>query len=165
MNSLRKENGFSRNIFVNNHYFDNETSKADLFADHFDSIYGVSNWSACSLISRVIYRYSFDWFIEPGVVLNKINRLKNNSTCFVADNVPSVLLKHCSNKFSVFISKLFNLCTKYGSFPTQGWKESWKAEWRESYITSVFKSGNKLDLKNYSLISIIPPLPKIFDPL
>ena len=81
---------------------------------------------------------------HPQEILRTISSLRNSSFCG-----PDNILIY---RLTIF----FNFCGECGIFPDS---------LTTSKIISVFKSGDKTDLNNYRLISLLPVIAKVFEKL
>lgn len=70
------------------------------------------------------------------------------------DNLPEIFLKKCGNCLKGPLLFLFNSSISNGTFPDI---------WKRSYITPIFKAGDKTEVENYRPISILGTIAKVFD--
>ena len=85
-----------------------------------------------------------------------INKLKNNKSCGI-DNIVNEFIKYSPSEYKQLMVKLFNLILKSGIMPSS---------WGISFISPIFKNkGSRKDPDNYSGISIISCLGKLFTAL
>ena len=86
-------------------------------------------------------------------ILNAVKTLKNGKAAG-ADFISNEMIKNGIQTLLSSLCKLFNLVFNSGSFPTI---------WNESYISLIYKKGDKLDPSNYRGISITSNLGKLFN--
>lgn len=86
-------------------------------------------------------------------VSKALNSLKFKNTAGV-DNVPSFVLKSATCILAEPLSVIFNIRLRTNTFPN---------DWKITRVVAVYKSGDKNDIKNYRLISIIPNFAKVFE--
>lgn len=72
------------------------------------------------------------------------------------DEIPPIVLKHCSSLLAPQLSIFFNECMNFGTFPNL---------LKTSFIVPIHKSGSKTDVKNYRPITIQPTLAKVWESL
>ena len=85
-----------------------------------------------------------------------LNNLNNSSSSDTLD-IPTKILKSCSEIMSPFLTKLFNDCIERGEFPYY---------LKTAIAIPLFKKkGDRSNMTNYRSISILPPLVKIFERL
>jgi hypothetical protein len=91
--------------------------------------------------------------VDEKQIYSAISKLKANMTSGL-DQIPAFIIKDCANVFLKPLSILFNMCLKTATFPEV---------WKQSRITPVHKSGDKLDIKNYRPITILNNFSKVFE--
>ena len=74
----------------------------------------------------------------------------------MVDGIPNKTLKDNSIYLSPFFEKLFNLSIKTNTFPD---------DFKVGKVAPVLKSGDKEDLNNYRLITVLPTIARIFERL
>lgn len=155
VNNLKKNNGLPDSMFLG---FNSATNGADicqLLSTHFKSVYRTTNNytlpddfffedQPCIIQSR---------FISPEEIFNAINNSKNSGS-FGPDLVPSVFIKNSSLTLIEPLTYLFNLSISTCTFPTS---------WKTSFITPIFKKGDRRNVENYRPISLISCIPKLLD--
>ncbi|CAA9995509.1 unnamed protein product, partial [Nesidiocoris tenuis] len=70
------------------------------------------------------------------------------------DGVPPVLLRSCADSLSLPLTILFNRSIKEGTFPSV---------WKESFITPMFKSGDKSSIEEYRPVCSLSTIPKLME--
>ena len=75
--------------------------------------------------------------------------LKNASSGNGPDNIPGKLLQCLANELSPHVTVLFNHILKTGIFPKQ---------WKQSYVTPLYKNGNRNCVSSYRPISNLSKL-------
>ena len=81
-----------------------------------------------------------------------IRRAKNNKAPGPG-NIRMELLKYGGNNLIKYITKMFNKIENGEQIPK---------EWNKSYITSIYKKGDKKCVNNYRGISVLPSIMRIF---
>ena len=71
-------------------------------------------------------------------------------------NIPIRYYKLASEWIANFLSKYFNKCIEHGYFPSA---------LKLAKVNPVFRSGKRSFMNNYSLISLLSPLTKVFKKL
>nr|CAD2173602.1 unnamed protein product [Meloidogyne enterolobii] len=84
------------------------------------------------------------------------NILKNlpNNNCCAEDGISYTLLKACHSSITPFLSDIFRLSLDTGILPQP---------WKVSYITPVFKKGDKNNPENYRPISITSTICRVLE--
>ena len=69
-------------------------------------------------------------------------------------DIRTVTVRECTDLISYSLCEIFNLSIITGVFPE---------EWRCSKVIPLLKQGERVDMNNYRLISIIPVVAKVFE--
>ena len=96
---------------------------------------------------------SFVWFEVSGEEVASIIRSFKSRQCPL-HVIPNFVFKHCSEIISPVLAKLINCSVVSGTFPDF---------LKRTRVIPLFKSGGKLLLVNYRLISILPFSSKIVE--
>ena len=70
------------------------------------------------------------------------------------DHIPSIVLKSCATVLCEPVHHLFTLCLGQSYIPP---------EWKIHCVTPIFKSGDKVSVKNYRPISLLCIISKVFE--
>lgn len=152
--SKKQDHGVPKNMHLDDKNSMNGKDTADLFANHFSSVYSLESLcppffnyghSLTSTLSAVD--------ISENDVLKKLRELKPLSSVG-PDGIPPIILKECASHLVVPLTHLFNKSISKGVFPKI---------WKQSYVKPIHKSGDKTNIKNYRAISKISTIPKIFE--
>jgi hypothetical protein len=71
--------------------------------------------------------------------------LNSHTTRWGGDEIPSFIIKRCSEIFAPLLSHIFNISLLEAKFPTM---------WKQAAIMPVFKKGNSALITNYGPITI-----------
>lgn len=99
---------------------------------------------------------SSSFYIKPTTVkeiINLIATLKNNSAPG-PDGIAASLIKKIHAFISIPLVHIINIVFSTGKIPS---------EWKESYVSPIFKSGDRTKMTNYRPISVINNFAKIFE--
>lgn len=88
-------------------------------------------------------------------IFNELWNISYN-TAIGPDKISPLFLKKCAFILTPAITSLFNKSLLSGIFPEQ---------WKSSYITPIFKKGNRCLINNYRPISKLSIIPKLFSKL
>lgn len=125
---------------------------ANLFASHFSSVFSAK----CNDKKSLDYPISIDLKslnISRYEIFSKLNSIKLNKP-HGPDMIPSYLLKECCYMMTEALSILFNLSLSQNVFPEK---------WKISYVSPIFKNGDKTDIAQYRPVTIMSQIPKIFE--
>jgi hypothetical protein len=132
---------------------------ADLFKEFFSSVYSTESLNIDKCIEKS--KDYIDICQQPLInftvseIFNALHSLDFNP-CPGPDGIPNILLRSCKYSLSIPLCRLFNRSLKVGVFPPQ---------WKNSFITPIFKSGNKSCITNYRPITKQSALPKLIEKL
>jgi len=128
---------------------------AEAFADHFRSIFNSS--SATQVHYNPVETTSSDFLNVPFVfdsdVRRAIRRLKSTKSVG-PDDIPSFIIKGCSEIFVPVLKHIFNLSLSNGVFPSL---------WKEAAVVPIFKKGSSALVTNYRPISLLNNFSKVFE--
>lgn len=154
-NKTRKREGIPHSMLLDETSVEGELNICNLFAENFKKIYRNINTSD-----------NFNFDIKYDINLSNIEISYNSVLEGLItinpnkgpgpDGLPNIFLKNCAATLAEPLSFIFNQSISRGIFPEV---------WKESYITPVFKSGNRSDVSNYRQISIQSSIPKLFEKL
>ena len=153
VNFKLKSKDFPNEFSFNNVSTSDGQTIADLFADYFadvytdrpcnipdnDLSYGVLNLNCFNLSISEVY-----------VKLNSLDTTKGPGP----DGIHPMLLKNSSFILSRPLFLIFSKSLALGEFPDY---------WKSGFITPLYKSGNRSDVRNYRSISILSTIPKLFE--
>lgn len=131
---------------------------SNMFADYFGSVYIKSS----NYLKPTFSSYDPNYCHGGAVGVDKIfhddivcaiTELKSSLTVGV-DQVPSFIIKGCSDSFIYPLLILFNLSINNKCFPDV---------WKQTKIIPVHKKGSISDCKNYRPIAILSPFSKILE--
>ena len=137
-------------------------SIVELFAKFFKDIY--SNFdtlpiveedinSFCHYNGTLLFPFNWNCSISDNNIYNVIKTL-DSSFCSGSDGIHSYFIKNCIATLCKPLSLLFNISINHGTIPVL---------WKEAFITPIFKSGTRSEIKNYRPIAILSCIPKILD--
>lgn len=129
---------------------ENLTETANLFANHFSSVYSLHNNNFDidgTINANTYFELSTD---EIENVIKKMDESKTNSP----DNIPIKFYKSTVEVIKKPLLILFNLVARTMIYST---------DWKKAFIFPIFKTGDNNNVENYRPISILPAISKIFD--
>lgn len=152
VNSMRKcKNSIPKSMKYKAKSSSNDKDTADLFADHFSSVYNKSQTP--SVTPNTPDQTLDQLHISAGDLLNIINDMDDKMN-IGPDLIPAFILKRTTSAISPPILKILQQSLLIGYMPY---------ELKKSFITPVFKSGNENDISNYRPITILNTISKIID--
>lgn len=157
--NLKSDNDIPKTMLFNDKSSMGGPEVANLFKDCFCSVYSNVNLNINSCIN---YSKSLaDICNQPSIqilisdVFEAISSLDCNP-CPGPDGLPNILLRSCTYSLSIPICKIFNRSLTIGFFPSQ---------WKNSFVTPIYKSGDKNLVTNYRPITKQSALPKLLEKL
>jgi Reverse transcriptase (RNA-dependent DNA polymerase) len=143
LDSVSSSDGFSISNLFNNYFssvFESNTKKNS--SDY-------SPYSFRPLDSSVISSIEIDY-----VLVSKLFKEVNVVSGPGSDGVHPLILSRCHNTLAVPLTTIFHKSLNEGCFPKI---------WKNSYVSPIFKSGKKNNIKNYRPISKPPIFGKILE--
>lgn len=154
VNKRRGIDGVPENVVLDEKQASNHQDATNLFADYFQSVFapdssGVSLPSGPSpaLLSKLV--------ISEESILVGLKKLNVNKGAG-PDQLPNSFLRSLSVELSHPMFLLFNESLSSGVFPYV---------WKESYMTPIFKSGRRSNVRNYRGVVALSAVPKFFEKL
>ena len=86
-------------------------------------------------------------------VLQELSKLRTNKATGL-DGISAKLLRYSAYIIAPYLTKIFNLSLRCGSFPDI---------WKKGRVTPIFKSGDPTSSNNYRPITILPTLSKLLE--
>lgn len=126
-----------------------------MFADFFDDVYKVDgNSSDNSWMDNVTTVVDIGSIaITKDQVYGCLSKLKLKKS-IGPDMVSPIILRNCASTLASPLCWLFNKSLSDGTFPSI---------WKESYISTLFKSGSRKNAANYRGVAILPTIAKVFE--
>ena len=120
------------------------TSKADILAEHFSSIY--THEQPGPLLDKGPSPYSFmpDINISATGIQHILSNLKPHKAAG-PDTIPPTVLKELSHQISSILEIIFNKSLQTGQVPN---------DWKEANVATIFKKGDKHNPCNYRPVSL-----------
>lgn len=139
---------------LNNNEADNNKTKAKLFGKYFSSVY-VPELDQKPDVSYIASGNSnlFKCSFSLAQIFQELGELKNDPV-LGPDMVPAIFIKNCHYALTYPISKIFNWSLNVGIFTMV---------WIVSYVSPIWKSGNRSSIPNYRLVCKLSSLPKLFE--
>lgn len=135
---------------------DTDSGKAKLFNQFFHSVFTVSHFNLPDTEKLPAPNQSLsDITISQGDVFEELTSLNPNKAMGV-DQLSPKILNFCAPALYIPLHHLLTQCISRCDLP---------AQWRTHRITPVFKSGAKIDVKNYRPISLLCTISKVLERL
>lgn len=149
INNLNKTNEIPGNMYLSG-VRASGPKICDLFASHFKSVYNaVDDDDMLDFLPNVVNSI----FIENSDIKSAIDKMKP-SFSITSDGLPSIFLKKCASSLEVPLAILFNTSLCNGVVPKI---------WKTSFITPIFKAGDRSDITNYRPITMLGSVAKLLD--
>lgn len=154
VNTRRSTRSLPRRVKLGSQESSDPTAKADQCADFLESVFIDSSVDhsilSHSLTNDQIYpQYSCE---QVATVLGKLNASKGPGP----DAIPNSFIKSLAIDLVQPLQLLFNTSLRTGKFP---------AMWKESYVTPIFKAGDRSNVTNYRGVALQSAIPKSFEQL
>ena len=128
------------------------TEIVQYFADFFSSVY-CDDACDTNVFNTPVTVSVNNCDMEIMDVFNVINSLKDHLS-EGPDNISVLLLKNCVYILSFILCKIFNMSLESGIFPDV---------WKISYITPLYKNGDRSEISNYRAITKFSLVSKVFE--
>jgi len=154
-NFVRSQSGqgtIPKAMFLGADKADNEADIADLFANHFSSVYNPRN-AAINDHHSSKYEIITNMTISP-TKIEKVLLDLDITKGAGPDGISNRVLRLCAHSLYLPLHLLFQQSLNTGTFP-----EVWKL----SFVCPIHKSGGKNDIANYRPVSILSAIPKLFE--
>lgn len=153
VNSKKQNKIIPANMFLEHEESHSPEISVELFRKFFSSIY--TNYpNTQKSFENIEFSSNFSTLqISTMDVFHKIEKLDNRLACG-PDGIPVVFIKNCKYFLADILCRMFNKSLAGGCFPSM---------WKLSYVTPVFKDGDRSDIKSYRSISKISLFAKLFE--
>ena len=132
------------------------SDKAKLFAENFSWNRDLDDLG----LSLPVFPFRTNLKLHISVTSKMVRKVIKNLDLSKASGpncIPVVVLKNCEPELSYILPELFNKCLKESCFPDC---------WKISSVVPVFKNvGERSTAKNYSLVSLLSVVSKVFEKL
>ena len=158
VNTKRREDGLPSSVFLLHHEACTYSSKCDLFAKHFKSVFNNECASSDNITAAMLNTPSnvltADIFtVTDEEVATAVRKLKQSYRPG-PDGIPTVLLKKCYEVLLSPLASIFNISLQRGKFP---------CSWKNSFMFPVFKKGDKRNVEHYRGITALCACSKILE--
>lgn len=155
VNYKREISGFPKSMSLDDHCSADDTEVCEMFAKFFESVYA----------DPFIFQPSHFDYLQPDPVeisdlaismnelLDGLYSLDKNKGAG-PDGIPPVFLRNTAERIAKPLLTIFNDSLASGVFPTK---------WKASFISSIFKAGDRTDVRNYRAVAILSAIPKLFE--
>lgn len=150
--SKTKSDEIPSTVHYNNITANDGPTIANTFANHFSSVYKKTQGKIPTFKPTLPINFS-SCSISRADIFNKLEHITCKKS-FGPDGIPPILLNQCRFILTEPLYILFNVSLKKGIFPDR---------WKTSYITPMFKSGDKANVKDYRGICKQSLIPKLFE--
>lgn len=159
--SLRKSNSLPNGMRYEDEYASDRLSVCNLFAKFFKSVY---NPPVAPLFEPVCDPFTYqvlphsegDFMTFTPLQVEKALKSFDKNKVASPDNLPMMFFMQLALSLSLPLSILFNKSLSEMKFPTR---------WKISFVSPIFKEGDKSDVMNYRPVSILCAMSKIFERL
>ena len=152
INDLNGNKNFPSSIYYNNEVADKDINIANLFAKKFGSVYKKLDLSNTEIPFDIVKNFNSLNITEDDII-EAINDLNLNISSG-PDGISSKFIKECKYNLMYPLMKIFNFSLNSGCYPST---------WKLSYVTPIYKNGDRSNVDNYRPISKMNLFPKIFD--
>jgi hypothetical protein len=152
----KTSSNFPNSISYEGKLSDKPLDIANLFSNYFGSVYKKPNFvnpSSLYHIEDLVYCSNITISVEE--VFDALSNL-GFETCSGPNMLPPILINNYRYALAKPTHYLFSLSLKAGKFPLK---------WKSSFITPIWKSGDRSNINNYRPISKLSTLPKLFEKL
>jgi hypothetical protein len=141
-------------MYLENNSASNPLHMSYLFASRFQKIYNRLSNSNIPDLSYIENQFNISNIIlTPEDIYKNLISINCNKGAG-PDEIPPVFYKNCAENLVAPLSILFNKSLMSGIFPNI---------WKKSYLTPIFKSGERNNVSNYR--GILSTLPNFFEKL
>ena len=158
INSKRKSAAIPKNVYFENQVSASALELSQLFAKHFASVFEANCASELEIVEAI--RNVPSDLIDLGVfavtsdmILSATKKLKR-SYVPGPDGLPAILICRCIGNLVKPLSSIFNRSLEQAKFPRI---------WKKSFMTPVFKKGDRYDATNYRGITSLSAVSKLFE--
>jgi hypothetical protein len=154
VNEKRSTNGFPKQMTFADRTGSSAGDIAKLFGEYFQEVYVVDDGEdvICDIPKKCSLNSVSINMLDVVKGLSELDQRKSAGP----DNIPARFLKEYSSAVSVPLFKLFTLSVSTGKVAQC---------WKTSFITPIFKSGNRSHVSNYRGVAKLCSIPKLLEKL
>ncbi|XP_055838022.1 uncharacterized protein LOC129906323, partial [Episyrphus balteatus] len=157
VNTKKNSDGYPANFIHENLLLQTPSDICNAFANNFRNSFVDAPFDVDEDYLKCLHTYAQtsrnNIPVQHDTVLDLLSSLKDDYSSG-PDAIPPILLKKCRNTLVQPLLFLFELSIKSGKFPCL---------WKKSFLTPIFKKGDKTLITNYRPISKLSCIPKVFE--
>lgn len=152
INSVKKISNLPNHVFLENHHADTSEGIAELFSRYLMAVYGPPVSSDTQFVSKNSIEFSYVYISKDDIfcILYKLDSNKGADP----DGIHPSLIRSCCSSLIHPLYLIFDKSITEGFFP---------GEWKRGIVSPIYKSGNRHDIRNYRLITLLSFIPEIFE--
>lgn len=153
VNKKRSVSGLPMTMHLDGTECNDTKNKADLFAKFFSTVFSPKDESFNPDVNSQPILSNIEFTTDD---VEKVLRNLDINKGAGPDMIPNNILKFLSSSLAVPLQYIFNNSLATGKFPSI---------WKDSFVTPIFKSGDRDNIRNYRGVALQSAIPKAFEQL